>query len=175
MGSRRGPPSLLARIVRTTLLDTGPIVGWLRAGDPDHGASVAALIAAGSRGSLATIWEVIGEAYTVIRYRADAEAARRVLDWADTVDRIPVDDLDHSRTHALLRRHRDLRISYVDALLLAVAERRKADEVLTLDAELRAVKLRPSPVVTVLSGAAAAHQLEPRAVAAQPVESPSGA
>ena len=136
--------------MHSTLLDTGPIVAWLRAADPDHGASVAAISAAGGRGSLATIWEVVGEAYTVIRYRADAEAARRVLDWAGAVERIPVDDLDHSRAHALLRRHRDLRISYVDALLLAVAERQKADEVLTLDAELRAVKLRPAPVITVL-------------------------
>jgi predicted nucleic acid-binding protein len=93
---------------------------------------------------------VISEAYTVIRYRAEPGAARRVLDWADTVDRLPVDDIDHDRTHALLRRHTTLRISYVDALLMAVAERRRAAEVLTLDAELGAVRLRPAPVVTVL-------------------------
>lgn len=136
--------------MRIALLDTGPIVGWLRAADPDHAASVAALTAAASRGRLATIWEVISEAYTVIRYRADAGAARRVLDWADTVDRLPVDDIDHDRTHALLRRHAGIRISYVDALLMAVAERRRADEVLTLDAQLGALKLRPAPVVTVL-------------------------
>jgi len=136
--------------MRIALLDAGPIVGWLRAADPDHAASVAALTTAASRGRLATIWEVISEAYTVIRYRADAAAARRVLDWADTVDRLRVDDIDHDRTHALLRRHATLRISYVDALLMAVAERHRADEVLTLDSELGAVKLRPAPVITVL-------------------------
>src|ERR1700737_3653738 len=111
--------------MRTALLDTGPIVGWLRAADPDHALCVAALTAAASRGRLATIWDVISEAYTVIRYRAEPEAARRVLDWADTVDRLPVDDTDHSRTHGLLRRHAALRISYVDALLMALAERHR--------------------------------------------------
>ena len=50
----------------------------------------------------------------------------------------------------MLRRHGSLRLSYVDALVLAVAERRRIEHVLTLDAELSAVRLRPSPVVTTL-------------------------
>lgn len=136
--------------MHTTLLDTGPIIAWLRARDPDHRPSAGAIADRARRGRLATIWEVVGEAYTVMRRRADARSALRVLDWANTVDRLPVEPSDRDRCQELLRRHPDLRLSYVDALLLAVAERLRARELLTLDAELSAVRLRSGLLVTVL-------------------------
>lgn len=50
------------------MLDTGPIVGWLRSDDPDHLASIGAISASAEAGRLlTTIWEVVGEAYTLIR------------------------------------------------------------------------------------------------------------
>jgi predicted nucleic acid-binding protein len=49
-----------------------------------------------------------------------------------------------------LARHLDLKLSYVDALVLAVAERSRADEIITLDAELTEVRLSRPTQVTVL-------------------------
>jgi hypothetical protein len=43
-----------------------------------------------------------------------------------------------------------LRLSYVDALVLAVSERRHADELVTLDKELAAVRLSSPVHVTIL-------------------------
>lgn len=139
--------------MRATMLDTGPIVGLLRADDPDHQASVDALRRSAETGHrLTTIWEVVGEAYTLIRYRfaANATPALTVLRWAGTADVLTSEATDHSRASSILARHSDLRLSYVDALLLAVAERHRIDEILTLDQELGAVRLARPVAVTVL-------------------------
>jgi predicted nucleic acid-binding protein len=139
--------------VRLTILDTGPIVGWLRADDPDHKASVEALRRSAEAGRrLATTWEVVGEAYTLMRHRLSKTAtpALQVLRWAATAHVLGAEQADQVRAHALLARHLDLKLSYVDALVLAVAERSRADEIITLDAELTAVRLSRPTQVTVL-------------------------
>ena len=135
------------------VLDTGPIVAWLRSDDADHAASVAAIQRSAGEGRiLATTWEVIGEAYTVIRYRfaRDASPALNVLRWAGTLDVLTTEPADRARAHDILARRVNLRLSHVDALLLAIAERRRADEIVTLDHELAAVRLSPPVQVTTL-------------------------
>jgi predicted nucleic acid-binding protein len=139
--------------VELTVLDTGPIVAWLREDDPDHAASLTAIKRSAGQGRLlATTWEVIGEAYTLIRYRfaRDAAPALEVLRWAETVDVVTTEPADRARAHAILGRHLNLKLSYVDALVLAVSERRKADELVTLDSEFAAVRLSPPVQVTAL-------------------------
>ena len=134
------------------MLDTGPIVGLLRADDPDHQASIDGLRRSAEAGRrLTTTWEVVGEAYTLIRYRfaTYARAALTVLDWAATVDVLGSEGSDHGRARSILAGHDDLRLSYVDALMLAVAERHRIDEILTLDQELAAVRLARPVTVTV--------------------------
>lgn len=135
------------------MLDTGPIVGWLRSDDPDHDACVeATMSSAGAGRLLTTTWEVIGEAYTLIRYRfaTNATAAMKVLHWARSVTVLVTEQADHERAAALLSRHDSLRLSYVDALLLAMVERHRLEELITLDGELSAVRLSHPAVVTVL-------------------------
>ena len=126
--------------MRGTILDTGPVVGLLSEADEHHAASVAAIQASARKGrKLCTIWEVIGEAYTLFRMRIaparSAEPALVVLRWAreSGIDLLPTEESDHQRVAALLERYGQLRLSYVDALLLAIAERHRMEELITVD------------------------------------------
>src|SRR5205807_8116963 len=100
---------------RLAILDTGAVVGWRRADDPDHKAIVEALRrSAGAGRRLATTWEVVGEAYTLMRYRLSKSAtpALQVLRWANTAQILPAEQTDQVRAHTLLARHLDLKLSY---------------------------------------------------------------
>jgi len=127
--------------VRAALLDTGPIVGLLSQADQHHDSSVAAIRASAGKGrKLCTAWEVVGEAYTLFRMRLappdSAEPALVVLRWAreSGIELLATVEGDHQRAAALLERYGQLRLSYVDALLLALAERQRVEELITVDA-----------------------------------------
>ena len=122
------------------ILDTGPVVGLLSEDDEHHAASVAAIKASGRRGrKLCTIWEAIGEAYTLFRTcyapARSAEPALVVLRWAreSGIELLHTDEADHQRAAGILERYSQLRLSYVDALLLAAAERNRVEELITVD------------------------------------------
>jgi predicted nucleic acid-binding protein len=144
--------------VRAVLLDTGPIVGFLYAGDGHHAACEAAIEASAQRGlALCTTWEVVGEAYTLFRMRyspADsAEPALEVLRWAreSAVELLATTEPDHHRAAALLGIYGQLRLSYVDALLLAVAERHRVEELITVDGRhFRTVRVQHRLTLTVV-------------------------
>lgn len=126
--------------MRAVLLDTGPIVGFLYAADGHHAASEAAIEASAKRGrALCTLWEAVGEAYTLFRMRdspaRSAEPALEVLRWAreSAVEVLATAEADHQRAAALLGLYGQLRLSYVDALLLAAAERHRVEELITVD------------------------------------------
>lgn len=144
--------------MRATLLDTGPIVALLVGADLHHGAVVAALDEARGAGrTICTTWEAVGEAYTLIRVRVaqtrSAAPALTVLRWVEEsgVRVLPAGETDHRRAAALLRRHLSLRLSYVDALVLALAERHHVEEVMSVDGRhFGAVHLRPMPVVRIV-------------------------
>jgi predicted nucleic acid-binding protein len=143
--------------VRAVLLDTGPVVGLLHEGDAHQAATIAAIKASVGQGrALATTWEVVAEAYTLIRTRLSAHRlpapALTVLKWAreSGVLVIPADEEDQVRTAAILGTHGDLPLSYVDALFLALGERHRVEEVITVDGRLQAVRLNHNPVVTVV-------------------------
>lgn len=59
-------------------------------------------------------------------------------------------EADQRRTIEILRAHADVGLSYVDALVLAVADRLSAEELLTVDSHLGAVRLDRALIVTVL-------------------------
>ena len=116
------------------------MIGLLSEADEHHGASVAAIQASARKGrKLCTIREVVGEAYTLFRMRIaparSAEPALAVLRWAreSGIELLQTDESDHQRTAALLERYSQLSLSYVDALLLAVAERQQMEELITVD------------------------------------------
>jgi predicted nucleic acid-binding protein len=144
--------------VRAALLDTGPIVSLLSEADEHHKASMEAIKAAAGTGrTLCTTWEVIGEAYTRFRMRLSppdlAEPALEVLRWAreSAVELLATTESDHQRAATLLGIYGQLRLSYVDALLLAVAERHRVEELITVDARhFRAVRLTHRMSVTVV-------------------------
>src|SRR5260370_18952155 len=119
------------------MLNTGPIGGLLWDDDEHHAASVAAIGASGRKGrKLLTTWEVVGEAYTLFRMRIaparSAEAALVVLHWAKEsgIELLPTEESDHQRAAAILERYSQLRLSYVDALLLGLAERHRMGELI---------------------------------------------
>jgi len=126
--------------VQAVILDTGPVVGLLSEADEHHAASVAAIGASGRKGrKLCTTWEVVSEAYTLFRTRIapgrSAEASLIVLRWAQEsgLELLPTEDSDHQRAAAILERYSQLRLSYVDALLLAIADRHRIEELITVD------------------------------------------
>ncbi len=127
--------------MRAALLDTGPVVGLLSEADQHHAASVAAIKTSAGKGrKLCTSWEVVGEAYTLFRMRLaparSAGPALVVLRWAreSGVEVLATVEGDHQRAAALLEQYGQLRLSYVDALLLALAERLRVEELITIDA-----------------------------------------
>ncbi len=139
------------------LLDTGPVVGLLSERDQHHAATVTALKASARKGRLlCTTWEVIGEAYTLIRMRVaparSAEPALVVLRWAreSGVNTLLAAERDHARAAAILEQYRDYRLSYVAALLVALAERHRVDELITVDRQFRAVRLAHPAALTVV-------------------------
>ena len=126
--------------MRGAILDTGPVIGLLSEADEHHAASVAAIEASARKGrKLCTTWEIVGEAYTLFRMRIaparSADPALAVLRWAreSGIELLPTDESDHQRAAALLDRYGQLRLSYVDALLLAIAERHRMEELITVD------------------------------------------
>ena len=138
------------------ILDTGPVVGLLSEADEHHASTIAAIRASGRKGrKLSTIWEVIGEAYTLFRTRysphRSAEPALAVLRWAreSGIELLATGEGDHQRAAAILERYSQLRLSYVDALLLAIAERHRMEELITVDMRhYGAVKLAHRMAVT---------------------------
>jgi len=144
--------------MRAALLDTGPVVAFVSRDDVHHTSTVAALKRSAKEGrSLCTSWEVIGEAYTLCRVRGvptpSWTLAQTVLRWAweSAVTVLGASEADHGRTVEILTKHLDQRLSYVDALLLAVAERHAVEEVLTVDgSHFGAVRLNHVPLITVV-------------------------
>lgn len=137
------------------MLDTGPVIGLLSEEDEHHTASIAAIQASGRRGrKLGTIWEVVGEAYTLFRMRlspARSAGPALVLRWAreSGVELFQSEEGDHQRAAMLLDRYQQLRLSYVDALLLAIAERHRVEELITVDMRhLGGVRLEERLTVT---------------------------
>jgi uncharacterized protein len=144
--------------VRAALLDTGPVVAFVSNDDVHHSSTVSALKRSAEEGrSLCTSWEVIGEAYTLCRVRGvpapSTALAQTVLRWAweSAVTVLDASEADHSRTAEILTKHIDQRLSYVDALVLAIAERYGVEEVLTVDgSHFPAVRLNHTPLITVV-------------------------
>jgi len=142
--------------VRAALLDAGPIIGLIYHPDPHSRSCVEAVRASAAAGRrICTTWEAVGEAYTVIRTRVAASQPARALDvlrwaWESGVTVFGTSDEDHERAAQLLTQNSDLRLSYFDGLLMAVAEARTVSEVITVDGDhLRAVQLAHELAVTV--------------------------
>jgi predicted nucleic acid-binding protein len=129
----------------------------LHDGDVHHESAVAGITRSADQGrALLTAWEVVGEAYTLIRKRISARrqplAAMTVLRWAEDSGVLIEQSVesDQRRAIQLLRSHADAPLSYVDALVLAISERLGVDELQTVDRHLAAVRLSRPLLVTVV-------------------------
>jgi uncharacterized protein len=72
------------------------------------------------------------------RFTADLASGAWAIEWGDPVDLV--------RAEEIARRHRGLRLGLVDSVVMAVAERRKAQAIATLDLRhFGAVALRYRP------------------------------
>jgi len=144
--------------LRAALLDAGPLIGLVNRADSHREGSIEAVRASAAAGRrISTTWEAVGEAYTVIRLRMAAvhepHAALAVLRWAweSGVTVFGSVEEDHERAAQILQQRGDKRLSYFDALLMAVAERHEIEELITVDGgHFRGVRLAHAPIVTVV-------------------------
>jgi predicted nucleic acid-binding protein len=113
------------------LIDTGPLVAILHAGDQDHDRCKAVLRRL--REPPATVWPVIGEALYLL---AASWAARDAL-WEMVSDGhvrlLPLGMDDVPRMRDLMCQYRDSPMDIADAALVRVAERERVRHVFTLD------------------------------------------
>lgn len=117
--------------MRRVLVDTGPLVALLHAGDAAHG--WAAETMRGLKEPLLTCESVLAETCHLVRHLQDGRA--RVLGLLDRdVVRVVFDLGAEQRAVAgLLRRYADVPMSLADGCLVRMAELMSDTEVLTLD------------------------------------------
>lgn len=118
--------------MKTWLLDTGPLVAYLDAGDPEHRPTVGRL--GGFTGRIATTSAVIVEA---MHFVSVSPKGPRVL--AEFVEASGTEVYDLCRPPELLdsarlmEKYADTPMDFADATLLLLAEALDVEDVLTLD------------------------------------------
>lgn len=116
---------------RDILLDTGPIVGVLDAGDQWHARSVAAWHELADR-CLTTEAVVTEASHLVARGGAFAALPLELL-LSVGVPIVALESSGHEHAVRLMNRYRDVPMDYADATLVVVADALKLGTVLTTD------------------------------------------
>jgi predicted nucleic acid-binding protein len=113
------------------LVDAGPLVALVDAGDQHHSKCVSALKAL--REPLATVWPPLTEAMYLL---ADLPAAQEAL-WEmlerGAIHLLPLDSADAPRIRELMRKYSDRPMDLADAAVLRVAEREGVRKIFTVD------------------------------------------
>ena len=126
--------------------DTGAIVALVDADDRHH--AVHRRLFESEPDSWVLPWAVLPEVDYLLaehvgaraqeRFAGDLAAGAWAIEWGEPADLV--------RAEEISRRHRALRLGLVDSVVMAVAERRKADAIATLDLRhFGAVTLRGRP------------------------------
>ena len=127
--------------------DTGGILALLDRDDPHHAAVRTSFERDGGRWILP--WAILPEVDYLAERRLGPDVARAFAeDLRDGLFRVDANGTrDLPRAVALLERYADLHIGLVDAVVMAQAERHRADAIVTLDVRhFRAVRLAlPKP------------------------------
>lgn len=118
-------------VARTFLLDTGFLVALGDPRDRDHDRCVAVWSAL--RGRFATVEGVLVEAAHLVR--RNSRGAETIIGLVSSVNAevVAPSSRRYQRALELMDRYRNVPMDLVDALLVALAEERKLDAVLTLD------------------------------------------
>lgn len=117
--------------MRGVLVDAGPLVALIDAGDPQHEVCVDTL--RGFRTPLITLWPAFTEAMHLLgsSWRGQRALWSRVETGALTL--APLDASDAPRMRELMEKYRDLPMDLADAALVRVAERENLTQIFTLD------------------------------------------
>jgi len=113
------------------LVDAGPLVALMNAGDRHHDSCRNTLAAVNE--PLGTVWPVVTEAMYLLRGSLPAQDALWEIFERGTVRLLPFGIDDIPRTRALMKKYRDLPMDLADAALVRVAERERIRVVFTID------------------------------------------
>lgn len=117
--------------MRGVLVDAGPLVALIDAGDPSHGACVKTLRSL--RDPLITVWPAFTEAMYLLGGSWRAQKALWSRLETDALALAPLDAADAPRMRELMEKYRDLPMDLADAALVRVAEREGFSRIFTLD------------------------------------------
>jgi predicted nucleic acid-binding protein len=113
------------------LIDAGPLVALISAGDNHHESCRAALETI--QEPIATVWPAFTEAMYLLRSSWQAQRALWQMVERAALDLIEIEIEDLARVRALMEKYRDLPMDLADAALVCVAEREKIRRIFTLD------------------------------------------
>lgn len=113
------------------LVDAGPLVALVDAGDQHHAKCVAALRI--MREPLATIWPPLTEAMYLLADLPKAQEALWEMLERNAVQLLPLDSTDAPRIRELMRKYSNRPMDLADAALLRVAEREGIRKIFTVD------------------------------------------
>ena len=113
------------------LIDAGPLVALISAGDRHHSACRQTLETLEE--PLGTVWPALTEAMYLLRTSWAAQQALWEMLERGTVTLLPLTIDDVPRMRVLMGKYRDLPMDLADAALVRIAEREKIGRVFTLD------------------------------------------
>ena len=113
------------------LVDAGPLVALVDAGDQHHSKCVSALKSL--REPMATVWPPFTEAmYLLADLPAGQEALWEMMERG-AIHLLPLDSADAPRIRELMRKYANRPMDLADAALLRVAEREGIHKIFTVD------------------------------------------
>ena len=112
------------------LIDTGPIVAFFDASDEYHRLCLKTLKSINQ--PLATTWAMLTEAFYLLGFPWKAQDNLWEFVMRGGIDILPLNAKLCARCRTLMKKHRDLPMDLADGTLVAVAEHRKIEKVLTL-------------------------------------------
>ena len=117
--------------MRGVLVDAGPLVALIDAGDAYHRACVDTLKSI--REPLITVWPAFTEAMYILGGSWQGQKALWSRIEADALTLAPLDASDAPRMRELMEKYRDLPMDLADAALVRTAERESLTRIFTLD------------------------------------------
>lgn len=113
------------------LVDAGPLVALIHAGDQHH--LPCRKVAKSLTGPLGTVWPALTEAMYLLGFSWKAQDALWEMLEVGFVEPLPIESQDSARMRELMRKYKDLPMDLADAALVAIAERMKLAQIFTVD------------------------------------------
>ena len=113
------------------LVDAGPLVALVDAGDQNHRSCAEALKKI--REPLATVWPAFTEAMYLVSDSSEAQEALWEMLTRNAIHIAPLTSNDVPRMRELMRKYSDRPMDLADAALVTVAERENIRKIFTVD------------------------------------------